>query len=126
MPRWAQCHWFVRQAALHPVRCSQSSNNLHNVTGIGGFALQRFVKQFVHRCSGQIGVAGFFAAARFIGWTVAADGGGAVDSHEWLRDVGMTGVKLNAAMTDDVVGFEHQSFFDVRIIDKLPHGRESL
>ena len=44
-----------------------ASENLHNVAGIGGFALQRFVKQCVHRCPCQIGVAGFFAAAGGVG-----------------------------------------------------------
>ncbi|EMI36484.1 hypothetical protein MTE2_4839 [Klebsiella pneumoniae VA360] len=58
------------------------SKNLHNITGIGGLALQWFVKQCVHCCPRQIGVAGFFAAAGFIRRAVATGGGGATDCHE--------------------------------------------
>ncbi len=53
--------------------------NLHNITGIGGLALQWFVKQCVHCCPRpDIGVAGFFAAAGFIGRTVCR--------WRWWRD----------------------------------------
>lgn len=82
--------------------------NLHNIAGIGGFALQRFVKQCMHCCPCQIGVAGFFAAAGFIGRAVATGGGGATDCHKGLRYVGVSGVKLQTAVADNVVGLEYQ------------------
>lgn len=69
-------------------------------------------------------MAGLFAAAGFIGWTVAAGGGGAADSHKGLRNVGVPGIKLQTAVADNVVRLEHQGIFDVRVVDKLPHGRK--
>ncbi|MNE20913.1 hypothetical protein D3C80_1140560 [compost metagenome] len=36
----------------------------------------------------------------------------------------MPGVKLQTAVADNVVGFEHQGIFDVGVVDKFAHGRE--
>lgn len=70
-------------------------------------------------------MAGFFAAAGFVGGAVAAGGGGAADCHERLRNVGVSGVKLQTAVADNVVGLEHQGVFDVGVVDKLPdRGKE--
>ncbi len=69
-------------------------------------------------------MAGFFAAAGFIGRTVAAGGGGATDCHKGLRYVGVSGVKLQTAVADNVVGLEYQGVFNVGVVDKLPHGRK--
>ena len=52
-------------------------------------------------------MAGFFAAAGFIGRAVAACGGGPADSHKGLRDIGVPGVKLQTAVADNVVGLEY-------------------
>lgn len=57
---------------------------------------------------GQIGMAGFLAAAGFVGGAVAAGGGGAADSHKGLRNVGVPGVKLQTAVADNVVRLEHR------------------
>lgn len=62
--------------------------------------------------------------AGFVGRAVSAGGGGAADSHKGLRNVGVSGVKLQTAVADNVVYLEHQGVFDVGVIDKLPHGRE--
>ena len=69
-------------------------------------------------------MAGFFAAAGFIGWAVAAGGCGPADSHKGLRNVGMPGVELQTPVADNVVCLEHQGVFDVGVIDELPDGRE--
>lgn len=69
-------------------------------------------------------MAGFFAAARFVGRAVAAGGSGTADCHKGLRNVGVSGVKLQTAVADNVVCLEHQGVFDVGVVDKLPHGRK--
>ena len=69
-------------------------------------------------------MAGFFAAAGFIGRAVATGGGGATDCHKGLRYVGVSGVKLQTAVADNVVGLEYQSVFNVGVVDKLPDGRK--
>lgn len=51
--------------------------------------MQRFVKQCVHLGTGQIGIAGFFAAAIFVERVAAVAASGAVDCHETLCDVGV-------------------------------------
>ena len=65
-------------------------------------------------------MAGFFAAAGFVGRAVSAGGGGAADSHKGLRNVGVSRVKLQTAVADNVVCLEHQGVFDVGVVDKLP------
>lgn len=69
-------------------------------------------------------MAGFFAAAGFVSRAVSAGGGGAADSHKGLRNVGVSCVKLQTAVADNVVCLEHQGVFDVRVVDKFPHGRK--
>lgn len=69
-------------------------------------------------------MAGFFAAAGFIGRAVATGGGGATDCHKGLRYVGVSGVKLQTAVADNVVGLEYQGVFNVGVVDKLPDGRK--
>ena len=71
-------------------------------------------------------MAGFFAAAGFVGRAVAAGGGGAADSHKGLRNVGVPGVKLQTAVADNVVCLEYQGVFDVGVVDKLPYCREKV
>ncbi len=61
-------------------------------------------------------MAGFFAAAGFVGGAVPACGGGAADSHKRLSDIGVSGVKLQTVVADNVVGLEHQGVFDVGVV----------
>lgn len=69
-------------------------------------------------------MADFFAAAGFIGRTVAAGRGGFADRHKRLHNVEVAGVKLQPLAGDDVVSLQHQGVFNVRVIDKLFQLRE--
>ena len=65
-------------------------------------------------------MAGFFAAAGFVGGAVAAGGSGAADCHKGLRNVGVPGVKLQAPVADNVVCLEHQGVFNVGVVPANP------
>ena len=71
--------------------------------------------QGMHDCPGDIGVAGGVGARRAVG-DLAAVGGAALDGQEGRGDVAPTGVPLDAAAGDGVLGLEHQGVLGLEAV----------
>lgn len=68
----------------------------------------------MHGRPGEVGVAGFLAAAGLIGGAASAAGHGLADSHKRAGDVGGADVIFQTATADDVFCLEHHCGFHFR------------
>lgn len=80
----------------------------------------------MHDCPRDVGVAGLFTAAGFIGGTVAAGGHRFADRHKRCGDIGMASVIFQAAGADGVFCFKYQCSFHLGAVTDLTRRRKEL
>lgn len=77
----------------------------------------------MHGRPGEVGVAGFLAAAGLIRGAASAAGHGLADSHKRAGDVGGADVVFQTATADNVFCLEHHCGFHFRRVADVARGR---